>query len=524
MPPPLLDYLVTHEPLFRPSRLPSLYSDLTVQKTSNPEGYAANITAWTAALSRLLISGHLGSRLVLHADDSLLDNLASGKYGRPSLGCVLDEGVRSGKFIEEKTFLSQERGIYERGWGAWEVVRWGLRQVGVEINRSFEAGGGRVRRGEVVVVEGLEEVERRLRKRRDLRGEGVTDRVLSRDAFAETVAGLFAHDGEETVEEKGSPTLPLSEQDLKVLLRYLSRDKHLLSYDDTTIKFSPSSTSSPPEPITQQDRTIASLKTLITTLSRQTSSLSTKISTLQLQATTSLKNHNKPSALSALRSKKLAEKTLQQRLATLSQLTEIFTKIEDAVSQVEILAVMESSATTLKSLNKKIGGVERVEDVLESLREEVSKVDEVSTVLAEPGAVDQKTLLDEDEVDEELERMEREEKEKEEKVREELLADKLKEVDELERKRREVEVLRGRENEGRKETETETSRSQVENQQQQQDKGKEEDFEKVLSSSIENIRKLDIDDLRRENSAGKGGGEAQSQSQQQNQPVAEVTS
>src|SRR6202012_5185682 len=119
-----------------------------------------------------------------------------------------------------------------------------------------------------------------------------------------------------------------------------------------------------------------------------------------------VKNGNKPSALSALRSKKLAEKTLQHRFDTLAQLEEIYTKIESAVSQVEILALMESSAATLKTLNTKIGGVERVEDVLDSLREEVSKVDEVSAVLAEPGAVDQKAILDEADVDDELEAME----------------------------------------------------------------------------------------------------------------------
>src|ERR1700712_2125455 len=98
MPPPLLDYLLTHEPLFRASRLPSLYSDLSVQKTSNPEGYAANVTAWTAAIVRAALSGHLTPSqklLVLHTGEELLDTLVSEQYGRPSgLGCVLDECVR----------------------------------------------------------------------------------------------------------------------------------------------------------------------------------------------------------------------------------------------------------------------------------------------------------------------------------------------------------------------------------------------------------------------------------------------
>ncbi|KAJ9604273.1 hypothetical protein H2200_011107 [Cladophialophora chaetospira] len=529
-----LDYLTAHEPLFRPTRLPSLYSDLSVQKSSNPEGYAANVTAWTSALTRLTLAGQLPPEqnlLILQTGEGLLDALSSAKYGRPSgLGCVLDEGVRAGKVVEVKDFLGAEKSIYSRSWvpSPWAVLRWGLRQAGVSWGSgSYDVDGGRLRTGKLVLVPALEEVWKRLQPGIEGRGQGLTDRVLSRDAFAREISTLLARG-----ESEGTKSVPsISESDLQVLLRYLFRDKSALAYDQTTIKFK-SPTSTTPEPITQEDRSIASLKSLIQSLQQQTTSLSTRISNLQLQASTAVENKNKTSALSALRSKKLAEKTLQTRLDTLSQLEDIYAKIEAAVSQVEILAVMESSASTLKSLNKKIGGVERVEDVLDSLREEVGKVDEVSGVLGEVGAVDQKAVLDEGEVDDELEAMEREEREKTRKVEEEATRKRLQELDALEAIRKEQQ----------REKEREHERQDKERQLQSQDfhaekqADKDQELEDALSSSMEKLRKLDVDDLRREGDAAdrvragarqgqeQGDPQRQTSDQAQREPVAQEAS
>ena len=116
-------------------------------------------------------------------------------------------------------------------------------------------------------------------------------------------------------------------------------------------------------------------------------------------------------ALSALRSKKLAETALTARSNTLAQLEEVFDSIRQASNQVQLVQVMGASTKVLKSLNKRTGGVERVEDVVEELREEMTKVDEVGQIIGEVGKVN--TAAEEDEVEDELEALEREEKEKE---------------------------------------------------------------------------------------------------------------
>jgi charged multivesicular body protein 7 len=95
------------------NRLPSLYSDFTLQKKTNPEGYAVNIAAWEQALNRAAKRGYTSSRgvrvrsgsigspkntegnkkktdhLILRTDESLLRDLELPEWGRPvALGAV----------------------------------------------------------------------------------------------------------------------------------------------------------------------------------------------------------------------------------------------------------------------------------------------------------------------------------------------------------------------------------------------------------------------------------------------------
>lgn len=136
---------------------------------------------------------------------------------------------------------------------------------------------------------------------------------------------------------------------------------------------------------------------------------------MNTNAKTSLNNKNRVSALSALKSKKIAEHNLKQRSDTLNQLEEVYNKIEQAADQVDIVRVMQASTSVLRSLHAQTGGVETVENVVDNLREEMSKVDEFGTIINEAGPV-----VDEGEIDDELEALEKQEaREKEEKEAEE---------------------------------------------------------------------------------------------------------
>lgn len=169
--------------------------------------------------------------------------------------------------------------------------------------------------------------------------------------------------------------------------------------------------------ISAQDKTIASLKTIIADLNLQITALDVRIKTLSEKAQTAVKAKNRITALAALKSRKATETTLAQRYDALSQLEGVYGKIEQASDQVAVFRVMEASTGVLQILHAQVGGVERVEDVVEGLRIQMSKVDEIGQVMEEAGRGE--AVVDDDAVDEELkaleqqDRLEREEKEAE---------------------------------------------------------------------------------------------------------------
>lgn len=221
------------------------------------------------------------------------------------------------------------------------------------------------------------------------------DRIYSKTQFYKTFSSELV-DGQK-----------LSEGDMDVLLRYLSRDKGKIEYDGKLIRIS-----SPGEPsgITEEDATIASLKELIAKLQHQTQMLSARVEQLEVEAKKAVARKNRVSALAALKSKKVAETSLAQRYASLNQVEEVALKIEQASDNVQLVKVMESSSGVLKNLNKQVGGVEKVDSVMDELRERISDTDELANILAESTGAP----IDEGEIDDELATMENEIKEKQE--------------------------------------------------------------------------------------------------------------
>ena len=298
------------------------------------------------------------------------------------------------------------------------------------------------------------------------------DLVYSRATFAHE----FAH--------ALNPTHSLTPVDLNILLIYLARDKQEISFDSKTIKFK-STNETIPSPITQQDATIANLRDLISSLSTQLPPLTVRIATLDANARAAVASKSTTAARSALRSKKLAEATLARRTDTLTQLEEVFSKIEAAADQVEIVRVMEASATVLRGLHKEVGGVEGVEGVVDALKEEMGRVDEVSGIINEVG---QGLVIDEAEVDEEFEALEQVEREKKEKAEEEKREKKAKEEAEKTRIRlAELEKLEKQEKEQREQREREEQREIGELEKQAGEEPAVEETSQPLSSmSLEN--------------------------------------
>lgn len=223
-----------------------------------------------------------------------------------------------------------------------------------------------------------------------------TSRVFSKGLFTSTFAPALG-------------TEAISPADLSVLLTHLSRDKTAVSYSEATgtVKFNAASETEP-SAVSEEDVSIASIRTLMASLEPQIEQLTARVAELDKKAREAVTNKQITTAKATLRSKKLADTKLQQRIATLSQLEEVYAKIEQAADQVEIVRVMEASSQTLKSLNKQTGGVEKVQDVMDGLKEEMMDADEIGQAINEVSAGE----IDEGEVDDELQALEKVERQK----------------------------------------------------------------------------------------------------------------
>ncbi|KAL7951118.1 Snf7 domain-containing protein [Trichoderma barbatum] len=396
----LADYLVEHDPNFRKTRLPALYSDFRSQKTLNPDGYRANISAWLLALARLASDGLLtrqgskSSALVFDLDESLRRSLSSKQFGQPlALGTVINEALAQKDLIPLQSFLQSNQNIYQQSWSQvpWNVMGWALRQLGVT---DPARGEDKIPKGNYVVMKNVETASREL-------GELIAekapryDRVFTRAQFQALFASVLA------TEQR------LSDTDTDVLLKFLARDKDMIDYDGHTVCIRGSGEA---RGITEEDSSIASIKELAGKLEHQIDFLNSRIGELDQEAKNAVLRKNRVAALAALKSKKRAESSLSTRYATLNQLEEVATKLQQASDHVQLVRVMESSASALKSLNAQIGSVDKVESTMDRLREQMSATDELSAILAEPTGM----IVNEEEIDEELEAMEKEQKKEEE--------------------------------------------------------------------------------------------------------------
>ncbi|TGJ83634.1 hypothetical protein E0Z10_g5127 [Xylaria hypoxylon] len=425
----LLDYLLQHDQNFRKARLPALYSDFRSQRTLNPDGFDANVSAWKRGLSNASLAGHAPSKspranhLTLELDDALLRALESTQFGRPlALGTVLQEALASGEMIPLSQFLKATQSVYHKSWGhvPWAVAGWALRQIGLTGGPGDSMPKGQV----VVVLQNLEVVAKAFS---DATAGRIApfERIFSRTHFRRTFeADLLG--GQR-----------LSDNDFDVLVKFLSRDKEVLATDGSTIKIrDPAETAT----IAEEDSAIASLKELIEELTRQTEVLNRRVDELNVAALDAVRRKNRVSALATLRSKKLAENNLATRHATLNQLEEVATKIQQAADNVQLVRVMESSTGALRSLNAQVGGADRVDALLDDLRVQMGEVDEVGNVIAEVGAGT--AVIDEGEVDDEFEAMladERKKEEEAERIKKE--AREAREAEETRRKLAELEKL-----------------------------------------------------------------------------------
>jgi charged multivesicular body protein 7 len=149
-------------------------------------------------------------------------------------------------------------------------------------------------------------------------------------------------------------------------------------------------------------------------------------------------------AKAALRSKKLAERALAQRSDVALQLEQVYTDLQQAADQVEIVEAMRAGAAALKGLNEKVGGAEGVQGVVDAVNEQMAVTEDITNIINETSQP-----LDEDEIDDEFEALEKADREKREKEEAEATATRLAVLEEMENKRKEKEAEAAKQKENR---------------------------------------------------------------------------
>ncbi|KAL8782512.1 MAG: hypothetical protein Q9213_005315 [Squamulea squamosa] len=387
----LLQYILSQQDQFRRARIPSLFSDFTAQKYSNPDGYHANVNIWEEVLCRAaragLISGQDGvpRRLSLETGPYLLQKLESSEWGRPlAINAVIDEAILRRRMLPYNKFLALPHSIYSQSWTdySWRWIAWGLEHMGL---RQTSPSTDTRRSRELVLIPNVEEEAGKVLTHLSKYSSQV-DRTFTVPMFSREAAAALNCEHE------------LADKDLAILLKYLARDKQVLATDGEVVRIiHPSEMLSP---ITKEDRAIASLKSLIEHIGKQVRALEAQIASSNEKSQRAIESKNRPSALAALRSKKSAETVLSQRMATLFQLEQVLESIQQASDQVAMVRIMKDSAGVLRGLNAKIGSAEDVENTLDGLKEEIGKVEDIDSVISEAGQ--EANVADDHEIDEEL--------------------------------------------------------------------------------------------------------------------------
>lgn len=125
-----------------------MYSDFRYQRNTNPDGYQANSSAWLRALTTACRAGVLpapagghNDRLVIRTSEELARALETDDLGRPlALGAVLQDALQRKELVPLQEFLSAKKSVYAKNWvpTPWQVVSWGLRQLGVAGGETAE--------------------------------------------------------------------------------------------------------------------------------------------------------------------------------------------------------------------------------------------------------------------------------------------------------------------------------------------------------------------------------------------------
>lgn len=317
-------------PAFTKSRMHSLYSDFRKLEESNPEGFTANISAWSAALiSALATRDFFPDATTISAGPNLISLFEHSQHGTPlALDTVFDELVKQGSLIPLQQFLNPSRMsiYYQKSWYSSlvptpkSVFSWALTKSGIYDSSWHSAENklqGSLKKERYVSVSCLEAISVALLTILQSELTTTNTNTINSSSLLTSNNTLTTSetDNPNTISSIGTPggytrtvftkdmfyskyskvlipprTLPynkssnkpcivdLSTTDLDVLIAYLSKDKPRFSVKDDTIKINLSATNEGDiEPVTEKDRAVANMRSSIEQIVHKVNTLGSHI-------------------------------------------------------------------------------------------------------------------------------------------------------------------------------------------------------------------------------------------------------
>ncbi|THH17529.1 hypothetical protein EW146_g3303 [Bondarzewia mesenterica] len=397
------------------SRLQSLYSDISRQKHSNPTSYQSNVSWWRVTLEAIVAKGwqlNTSDKLVLHADQTLPESLRFERTGKPlCLGTVIAELNSAKALISLPQFIHAAQSVYDPGWLPLRIASyvlgkpllWALQQLNIvgtdEGGHEGDAERWKRVKGDYVVL-GLAEraAEAVLEKQRTRTSVSLSlaDTLYTFDSFRAEFA-------DSTLEE-----VTLSDTDLRVLIKFLERDKRVVIVDKEVIKFVEADTSRSSE-VSPVDRGVLELKTAVSSLDAQVENIQNKIDACTDKVTAALRQKRKEVALSYIRSRKQLENLLRQRLGSLETLHSTLIRVEAAAGDIEIMKSYESSTATLRTLlahpSLQRESMDKTFDALAAATADARDVDDSIRIGGEIARTEAGVEVGDEELEEELARL-----------------------------------------------------------------------------------------------------------------------
>jgi charged multivesicular body protein 4 len=149
--------------------------------------------------------------------------------------------------------------------------------------------------------------------------------------------------------------------------------------------------------------TIVKLRETIQQQEKRQTHIQSKIDTLVAEAKAKMASNDKKGALFAMKRKKMYESEIEKIDATKMTLEQQCINLESATQNKETFAALKTGTQAMKNIRKEMD-IEKVDDMMDDIREEMELAQEISNAIAQP--VDIGTPMDDDELMAELAELE----------------------------------------------------------------------------------------------------------------------